>query len=65
MAACRLSKVFSNDGSITASRFMSTLEVRLISLSLRLMLARSVFFTQAKAALIPGTLNNREIKKAT
>jgi len=44
---------------------MSTLEVRFISLSLRLMLARPVFFTQAKAALIPRTLNNREIKKAT
>jgi len=30
------------------------------------MLARPAFFTQqAKAALIPGTLNNREIKKAT
>ena len=65
MAAWRLSKVFSSDGSITASRFMSTLEVRLISLSLRLMLARPAFFTQAKAALIPGALNNREIKKAT
>jgi len=42
---------------------MSTLEVRLISLSLRLMLARAAFFTQAKAALIPGTLNNRENEK--
>jgi hypothetical protein len=44
---------------------MPTLELRLISLSLRLMLARPAFFAQAKAALIPGTLNNREIKKAT
>jgi len=44
---------------------MSTLEVRLISLSLRLMLAQPAFFTQTKAALIPGALNNREIKKAT
>jgi len=32
---------------------MSTLEVRLISLSLRLMLAQPAFFTQARAALIP------------
>src|SRR6266705_3184815 len=54
IAACRLSKVFSSDGSITASRFMPTLELRLISLSLRLMLAQLAFFTQAKAALIPG-----------
>src|SRR5947199_1588728 len=30
MAACKLSKVFSSDGSITASRFMPTLEIRLI-----------------------------------
>jgi len=44
---------------------MPTLEVRLISLSLRLMFAQPAFVTQAKAALIPGTLNNREIKKAT
>jgi len=44
---------------------MSTLEVRLISLSLRLMLAQPAFFTQATAAVIPGTLKNREIKKAT
>jgi len=44
---------------------MPTLELRLISLSLRLMLAQLAFFTQAKAALIPGTFNNREIKKAT
>src|SRR6266550_4683482 len=54
MAACKLSKVFSSDGSITASRFMPTLELRFISLSLRLMLAQLAFFTQAKAALIPG-----------
>src|SRR6266511_5026240 len=32
MAACRLSKVFSSDGSITASRFMPTLDVRFICL---------------------------------
>ena len=32
MAACRLSKVFSSDGSITASRFMPPLEVRFICL---------------------------------
>src|SRR5205807_7034099 len=32
MAACRLSNVFSSDGSITASRFMPTLEVRFICL---------------------------------
>src|SRR5436190_11967505 len=30
MAACRLSSAFSSDGSITASRFMPTLEVRFI-----------------------------------
>src|SRR5437667_12109170 len=32
MAACRLSNVFSSDGSITASRFMPTLDVRFICL---------------------------------
>jgi len=44
MAACRLSKVFSSDGSITASRFTPTLEVRLICLPLRLILAQPPFF---------------------
>src|SRR6266481_6201826 len=32
IAACRLSNVFSSDGSITASRFLLTLEVRFICL---------------------------------
>src|SRR6266567_5220203 len=33
IAACKLSKVFSSDGSITASRFMLTLEIRFIRAS--------------------------------
>src|SRR6266404_1263390 len=43
MAACRHSKVFSSDGSITASRFMLTLDVRFICLP-RAAYSRSRFF---------------------
>src|SRR2546425_6685353 len=47
MAACRLSKVFSSDGSITASRFMPSLEVRFICLPPRRILAQPRFFAVA------------------
>src|SRR5438876_3978984 len=53
MAACRLSKVFSNDGSITASRFMPTLEVRFICLPRAAYSRSRVSFAVALAALIP------------
>src|SRR5206468_555206 len=44
MAACRHSKVFSSDGSITASRFMTTLDVRFICLPSRGILPQPRFF---------------------
>src|SRR5213080_4834862 len=53
MAACRQSKVFSSDGSITASRFMPTLEVRFICLPRAVYSRSRVCFAVALAALIP------------
>src|SRR5437867_5392199 len=55
MAACRLSNVLSSDGSITASRFMTTLEVRFICL-LRAVYSRSrvCFAVVLAAAHSPG-----------
>src|SRR6184192_516257 len=64
MAACRLSKVFSSDGSITASRFMTTLEVRFICLPRAVYSRSRVCFAVAfGCAHSPGTLNNRETKR--
>jgi hypothetical protein len=62
MAACRLSNVFSSDGSITASRFMPTLGVRFTCDSSS---RDRHTFTRAHGCLIPETCINREIKKAT
>src|SRR5439155_24355228 len=53
MAACRQSNVFSSDGSITASRFMPTLEVRFICLPRAVYSRSRVYLAVALAALIP------------
>src|SRR6266496_3822255 len=53
MAACRLSNVLSNDGSITASRFMLTLEIRFICLPRDAYSRSRVCFAVASAALSP------------
>src|SRR6266481_6228686 len=59
IAACRLSKVFSSDGSITASRFMPTLEVRFICL-LRAAYSRS----RASFAVALGCAHSRNTQQS-
>src|SRR5262249_21313015 len=63
MAACRLSNVFSSDGSITASRFISTLGVRLICAYLRASSRNRHSFALACSCAHPGTAKGREIEK--
>src|SRR5438552_18934213 len=63
MAACRHSKVFSNDGSITALRFMPTLDVRFICLPRDAYSRSRVCFAVALAALSPPGRTTSEKSK--
>jgi hypothetical protein len=67
MAACRHSKVFSSDGSITASRFLPALgfPCNRCMFSPPNLRAIAVRLREPKTAPISETFNNREIKKAT
>src|SRR5439155_18714105 len=62
MAACRLSKVFSSDGSITASRFMPTLEIRFIRGSF--MRSRPSFCPSPPEAGCAHSRNTQQIGKS-
>ena len=53
IAACRVSKVFSSDGSINASHFMLTLEVRFIACPRRILAQRPFFFPSLRLRSIP------------
>src|SRR5438876_9401173 len=63
MAACRHSKVFSSDGSITASRFMPTLDVHFIYLPRAAYSRSRVSFAVASGCAYSRNAQQSENKK--